>query len=477
MKKNRINEKVIIVIAFVCYIAFNLLCVKVHEHWRDEGQAWMIAKSLSVGELIKILPGEGHPILWYLVIMPFAKLGFPYRWFSLISCAIMALAAWILLKSRLPLWTRVVLLFTPIFSYYNTAMARSYALIVLELVLVGAFYLKRKEKPVLWAGLIILLFQTHMYVAGLAVMLTLQMVYECVAIADKRKQKTVGIGLIGLNLLFLFKELSGGASEGVGSVAGDILSDPLDFFGQALFSIQRTLNAGFDFVSNIYREIMVNGIIIILIFLIVMSIWKWKENWQELLIFLGGIGAICVIIALIYNGTHIQHALVLIGEILLWLWIFYQKTGFLFGDFKPLPTVLKTVITVFFMGMILQVGYCSYRDWKLDYSTAKRMAQYLAGSYGENDVFAISDVADSFPNMIAYTDGKLNFVYPDSEEEYTYYKRLGDTDAGRGRSLDLKGKNVYYLYSQKQENDALELVYEQSNFNLMVENFYLYQKK
>ena len=56
MKKNRINEKVIIVIAFVCYIAFNLLCVKVHEHWRDEGQAWMIAKSLSVGELIKILP-------------------------------------------------------------------------------------------------------------------------------------------------------------------------------------------------------------------------------------------------------------------------------------------------------------------------------------------------------------------------------------------------------------------------------------
>ena len=166
------------------------------------------------------------------------------------------------------MWTRVVLLFTPVFSYYNTAMARSYALIVLELVLVGAFYLKRKEKPVLWAGLIILLFQTHMYVAGLAVMLTLQMVYECIAIADKRKQKTVGIGLIGLNLLFLFKELSGGASESVGSVAGDILSDPLDFFGQALFSIHRTLNAGFDFVSNIYREIMVNGIIIILIFLI-----------------------------------------------------------------------------------------------------------------------------------------------------------------------------------------------------------------
>lgn len=62
---------------------------------------------------------------------------------------------------------------------------------------------------------------------------------------------------------------------------------------------------------------------------------------------------------------------------------------------------------------------------------SKRMAQYLAGSYGENDVFVISDVADSFPNMIAYTDGKLNFVYPDSEEEYTYYKRLGDTDAGR----------------------------------------------
>ena len=105
------------------------------------------------------------------------------------------------------------------------------------------------------------------------------------------------------------------------------------------------------------------------------------------------------------------------------------------------------------------------------------MAQYLVGTYDKNDVFVVSDVADSFPNMIAYTNGKLNFVYPDSEEEYTYYKRLNDSDAGVGRNLDLQGKNIYYLYSQKQENETLELVYEQSNFNLMVENFYLYQKK
>lgn len=477
MKKNRINEKVIIAAVFICYIVFNLMCVKAHEHWRDEGQAWMIAKSLSLGELIKILPGEGHPILWYFVIMPFAKLGLPYQGFSLISLAIMALAALVLLKSDLPLWTRVIILFTPVFSYYNTAMARSYALIVLELVLVGAFYLKRREKPVLWALLIIMLFQTHMYAAGLAVMLTLQMIYECFTIVDKRKQRMIGIALIALNLVFLLKELSGGASEGVGSVAGEIFADPLYFLGQALFSIHRTLNAGFDFVSEIYREIMVNGMIVIFILLLAMSVLKWKENWQELLIFLGGIGAICVIVALIYNGTHVQHALVLIGEILLWLWIFYQKTGFSFGNWKKLPLILQTVITVFLMGMILQVGYCSYRDWKLDYSTAERMAQYLVGTYDKNDVFVVSDVADSFPNMIAYTNGKLNFVYPDSEEEYTYYKRLNDSDAGVGRNLDLQGKNIYYLYSQKQENETLELVYEQSNFNLMVENFYLYQKK
>ena len=57
---------------FALVVGFALIT---HEPWRDELQAWMIARaSRRPGNLIANTAHEGHPALWYLLLWPIAKL-------------------------------------------------------------------------------------------------------------------------------------------------------------------------------------------------------------------------------------------------------------------------------------------------------------------------------------------------------------------------------------------------------------------
>ena len=59
------------------YVLFNLSFILCHESWRDEAQAWLLARELSIPELFAQMSCEGHPCLWHLLLMPLAKLGLP----------------------------------------------------------------------------------------------------------------------------------------------------------------------------------------------------------------------------------------------------------------------------------------------------------------------------------------------------------------------------------------------------------------
>ena len=57
---------------FVIYLAAVFFLVSRHENWRDEAQAWLLARDLNVFQLISQMKYEGHPCLWHLILMPFA---------------------------------------------------------------------------------------------------------------------------------------------------------------------------------------------------------------------------------------------------------------------------------------------------------------------------------------------------------------------------------------------------------------------
>ena len=174
---------IVLWLVWALYSAIVLYTTSNHEQWRDEAQSWLIARDNSFLGLFQYLPKEGHPPLWYLLLMPFAKLGFPYSTINVIHNLIVIAFAWLLLfRNNINLVLKIALLFSYFFIYEYAVIARNYSIVALILAGIGAMYEKRFQKPLLYAFLIFLLFQTNVLAfctgVGLGAIFFLEMIEE-----------------------------------------------------------------------------------------------------------------------------------------------------------------------------------------------------------------------------------------------------------------------------------------------------------
>jgi hypothetical protein len=146
-----------------------------HEPWFDEAQAWLIARDNSlVSLLVSGVRYEGAPALWHLVLFAAQRLGFPYGGLWMISSALCAGgAALILYRAPFPLWLRLGLTFSYFIAYQYAAVARSYALDVLFTPLLAMLYPDRTTRPLAYGGVLGLIAATnaHSFVFAAAVAL------------------------------------------------------------------------------------------------------------------------------------------------------------------------------------------------------------------------------------------------------------------------------------------------------------------
>lgn len=145
---------------FAVYVTFNIVLLCFHAPWRDEANVWLMARDLSPLQLLKEIKYQGHPCLWYFLVMPFAKLGLPFRTIGMISTIVMTVAAGIYLWKG-PQWIgiKALVVFSPIFTYFYPTIARNYCLIALILILLAWNYSERNEHPVRYGILLGLLVQ------------------------------------------------------------------------------------------------------------------------------------------------------------------------------------------------------------------------------------------------------------------------------------------------------------------------------
>lgn len=165
-------------VAFV-YALITLIGVINHEIWYDEAQAWCVARDNDIFGIVNHLKFEGHPILWYLIILPFAKMGLSCVSIGFISWAISVLTVGLILfKMKLSFKMKLFTVFSCGFLFYNSITSRPYCVIVLLLVLISLIYPRRKEHPVMFGVLVALLANTHICMSGLVGFLGIQMIYE-----------------------------------------------------------------------------------------------------------------------------------------------------------------------------------------------------------------------------------------------------------------------------------------------------------
>ena len=126
----------------------------VHEPWRDETQAWLMARDMTIPELWRNAGTEGHPIGWHLLVKPLTLLGLPFEALRLINIALVLAAAAVVLRAApFTIWQRAIVIFTPPFVYFGM-YARNYSLLMLLCTLHAAAYASRHERPVRYGALL-----------------------------------------------------------------------------------------------------------------------------------------------------------------------------------------------------------------------------------------------------------------------------------------------------------------------------------
>lgn len=146
----KINGKMPEIIIFVLYSVLHFVICAFHEPWYDEAVAWMIAKYSSVSNILfEIGHYEGHPQLWFFILMPFARLGVPYEAaLNIVSFIFCGLSVYIILfKSPFPRLIRWLLPFTYFYFYQYGVIARPYCIMMLAFLLIAMTYNSRNEKP------------------------------------------------------------------------------------------------------------------------------------------------------------------------------------------------------------------------------------------------------------------------------------------------------------------------------------------
>ncbi len=162
-----------------------------HEMWRDELQAWLIAKnSTSILDLFHNLKYEGHPYLWYIGLYLFSRFSdqaFVMQLFHLIIATSV-----IYLFVRFSPFTRVQkILF--IFGYFPLyeygVLSRNYSLgFLLIFAFCAAFQLSRNRTNLLaLSGILFLLSQVSAYSLILSIVLGLTLAFEAILDTELRK--------------------------------------------------------------------------------------------------------------------------------------------------------------------------------------------------------------------------------------------------------------------------------------------------
>jgi hypothetical protein len=109
-----------------------------HEPWRDEVQAWALARSAGTPlDIIPSIRGEGHPPGWYTVLWPMAKLYSPVLGLQITALGLASATTWLTLRHMpvsLAVRSLVVFGYYPLFEY--ATIARHYVLAYLLVVVV-----------------------------------------------------------------------------------------------------------------------------------------------------------------------------------------------------------------------------------------------------------------------------------------------------------------------------------------------------
>ena len=337
-----------------------------------------MAKELSIVDLFIASRFDGHPILWHLLLMPFAKLNFPIITLNLISFIMILISSWLFLfKTKLPLPVKIFALFTIPFTYTFSAISRNYSCIILLLVIIGVFYTKRFEHPIVYSILIALLIHTHSLAWGIVAGLTITFhFYEIFQHFYKKQNNTniksviIGLFIIAFNTFLVVFELYG------------------------------TTNINYECIPSSSIKLISLCILGFLLLLLIYTIFVFKKHYKEFVILAIGLMFQLLIYNFVYSSILFQRYILFFAVMLFYLILIYQYDNF--DDIKHFLLCAAFIFITLFFGLRYYFT-TAVSDVFHPYSSAQEMANFINNNVPKNTTILV-DASIIGQSIIPYLD-------------------------------------------------------------------------
>ena len=456
------NKKLkIIILIIYAILTFSLMLH--HEIWGDEAQAWLVIRDLNIFEIIKHVRTEGHPLLWYFILFPFAKINFPVLSMQVINWTIVTIAAgFLLFKSPFNTFAKVSVLSSSAFLYWFPVISRSYCLIPLLLFLLAYLYKKQKEHQYLYVLTIALLANVHVVMFGFSTALLLLFAIEN---RNKLKEKNVLYPLlIGfLSVLFVAFYLYGSQNENL-SVQG---------YGSTL-NLHIVLDTYKNVIFNIYGAVSPLFLAVFSLFCLATVIFLFKKDKKMLFVFaVHFLFQFCIF--LFVWGIIAQRAwtLILVGLFCLWIAFEFEKDG-------KIKLILNLIIALTFFSSINYAGTMCIKDILLTFSDGKNAALFIKNNIPEN-AFIMSNSPITTSSVSVYLQkNKWKFFYHKYNDFYTYaiWNKVAPnpTDPLPIQEMLKKYGTIYVIMSGNCYYTDIKPIYASKNNVMMAqEKYYIYK--
>ncbi|MBE6161694.1 MAG: hypothetical protein E7158_05715 [Firmicutes bacterium] len=449
---------------FILFIAFN------HENYEDEAQSWLIARDLSPIGVIKQMAYEGHSPLWYFIIMPFAKLGFPVVSQNIISCLFAIATVYLILKkidcNKL---YKILFIFNGGMIFWYSVIARPYALIPFLLILISIYYKDRKKHPYIYSLLLALLCQTHLIMLPTACLLAAEY-YGFGMFKEKNndKKKLVrGFIIFSISLLVMCTIVL--IAKNTCKITDvHINANKIKNMSELNFKIKSTMN---NSMKILYGDKKVSGLFYNLVcisisFILIGSFKNLKQAiffWSQFLF-----------VFLLHSFFWFEiPPRVYIIIITMMFWVINYKY-----DLKKYEnnTLLELGVIMFMILSSIGTYKLAYQDIKENYSTGKITAEYIKKNISKDSIFICTDTELSQSINIYLKKNDYKFYMPNTQKYITYV--IFDEKWSKGISSDdvdkaikkLSHKNIYLLSQIEQQTANLKLLY--SSTDKMMKSYY-----
>jgi hypothetical protein len=453
----------IIVAAFFCAGLFGILH---HEMWRDELQAWLIARDTNLLVSRHALGYDGHPILWYLVLYCVTRVTQNPLGMQLAHLAI-ATAAIFVFVFYSPLGRLQKALFSfgyfPLYEY--AVISRNYSLGVL-LVFCFCALLRRQQRSYIYLAVILaLLANTSAYGLLMSGALALFLVLESGSWRN-RVREIASATVIYLAGVFGSLWVMKGVSDSGNVLAWRFWGRLIDV-GIAVGIVWRGFfpipgNLTYFWNKNFVTSWELGALLGILV--LVATALVFRRSRPLLLAYLIGVGAIVAFTYVKFYGSIRHH-----GHV----FILFIACYWLLPRFKQVPRHLVTGLLVLHVALAVVALRADYAH---PFSNSKRVVDYLR-SQGLQDVYIVADRDTIVSPLTAYLDHGV--YYPRGDREGTFIiwdqTRLNSSPPNSFDIARQKAQTVLVITNTRQDTPAgAKLLAEFTGSLAEDENYFLY---